>query len=518
MMPRRIEMPPRIEMPRPITRLLIANRGEIAMRIIRACREVGIETVAVFSEIDRQALHVAAADRAVAIGPAPARDSYLSIPRLLQAAQATGADAIHPGYGFLSEHAAFAEACEQAHITFVGPPAQVLARMGSKIEARRLMEAAGVPLVPGETPADASDASLVAAIARVGVPALIKASGGGGGRGMRLVREMDDALDAIQGARREAEAAFGDGTLYVEHFLEAARHIEVQIMGDAHGQVVHLFERDCSVQRRHQKIIEESPSPRLDPALRAAMTDSAVAAGRAAGYRNAGTVEFLVAGSGQDARYYFLEMNARLQVEHPVTEEITGIDLVRAQLLVAAGEPLPWSQAAIEQRAHAIEARVYAEDPARDFVPQAGPLLLYREPRAPGIRIDSGVAEGSDVPIHYDPLLAKVIARAESRDAAIGRLAAALRDFPILGVRTNLTFLLRLLEHPRFRAGEIETGSLEAGSLTTEAVREAAGAEIPAFVRAAMWADEDPADSADSAAGRTVPGRDPWQTLRGWRG
>jgi acetyl/propionyl-CoA carboxylase alpha subunit len=474
-----------------IRRLLIANRGEIAVRIIHACRELGIESVAVCSDADVHAPHVAAADRAIAIGPAPAVQSYLSIPRLLDAARASGADAVHPGYGFLSENAAFADACAQAGLVFVGPPGAVITRMGSKIEARRLVSAAGVPIVPGETPADQSDSGIRKAVERVGLPVLIKASAGGGGKGMRLVREAGAIDEAIQSARREAEAAFADGALYVERLVESPRHVEVQIFADDHGHVVHLFERDCSAQRRHQKVIEESPSPVMTAGLRARMTAAAVAAARAADYRNAGTIEFLVdlggsertrptpgrsggsertrptsAGgtrpaSDDDTPFYFLEMNTRLQVEHPVTEQVTGLDLVRAQLIVASGDPLPWTQDQVTQRGHAIEARVYAEDPARDFLPQAGRVLRYREPRLPGIRVDSGIAEGGEVSVYYDPMIAKVIATAETRALAIARLRAALADFQIEGLRTNMLFLRQVLDHPAFREGRLDTAFLD---------------------------------------------------------
>ena len=505
-----------------IRRLLIANRGEIALRVIRACREMNIESVAVYSDADAAAPHVAAADRAVAIGPAPAAESYLSIPRLLDAARASAADAVHPGYGFLSENAAFARACADAGVVFVGPPAAVIAHMGSKIDARRLVSAAGVPVVPGETPGDQSDRGLRTAVERVGLPALIKASAGGGGKGMRNVTEASEIERSIQAARREATAAFGDGTLYVERLVEAPRHVEVQIFADNHGNVVHLFERECSVQRRHQKVIEESPSPALTPALRARMTAAAVASARAAGYRNAGTIEFLVDGAhaGSETPFYFLEMNTRLQVEHPVTEQVTGLDLVRAQILVASGEALPWTQDTVSQRGHAIEARVYAEDPAQGFLPQAGRLLLYREPRLPGIRIDSGVVEGGEVSIHYDPMIAKVIATAEARERAIARLGAALRAFPVLGLRTNIPFLLRVLEHPRFQDGTMDTAFLD---------REGAAladtpAGIPPHVRAAVAAatnDESAGGSPQSvvrnpqSAIRTTVA-DPWTTLSGW--
>ena len=495
-----------------IRRLLIANRGEIALRIIRACREMDIETVAVYSDADARAPHVAAADRAAAIGPPPASESYLSIPRLLAAARAHGADAVHPGYGFLSESAAFAGACEGAGLTFVGPRSDVIARMGSKIEARRIMQAAGVPIVPGETPDDQSDRGVERALDRVGYPALVKASAGGGGKGMREVREPTGALDAIQAARREATAAFDDGSLYVERLIDRPRHVEVQIFGDHHADVTHLFERECSVQRRHQKVIEESPSPALTPGLRARMTEAAVAAARAAGYRNAGTIEFLLEGRGEGATFYFLEMNTRLQVEHAVTEAVAGVDLVRAQLLVASGQGLPWPRGSLTQRGHAVEARIYAEDASRGFLPQAGRLLLYREPRLPGVRVDAGVVEGSEVSVFYDPMLAKVIASGETRDAAIARLVAALRDYPILGVRTNIPFLIGVLEHPRFRAGEVDTGFLDREG---DALADLSD-DLPTFLLEALQQMNLNAGS-EPDSGRPQPEADPWATLRGWR-
>jgi 3-methylcrotonyl-CoA carboxylase alpha subunit len=494
-----------------IRRLLIANRGEIALRIIRACREMGIESVAVYSEADANAPHVNAADRAVAIGPAAAAESYLSIERIIGAVRTSGADAVHPGYGFLSENAAFAAACEKAGIVFVGPPSRVIARMGSKIDARKLAESAGVPVVPGETPADQTDDGLRQAVERVGLPVLVKASAGGGGKGMRTVRDRSDIIDAVQAARREATAAFGDGTLYVERLIDRPRHVEVQVFADADGRTIHIFERECSVQRRHQKVIEESPSPALTPRLRQRMTDAAVKAARAAEYRNAGTIEFLLDGGGDEARFYFLEMNTRLQVEHGVTEAVAGVDLVHAQLRVASGEPLPWPDDSLIQRGHAIEARVYAEDPRQGFLPQAGRLLLYREPRIPGVRIDAGIIEGDAVPVHYDPMLAKVIAAAETRDDAIARLAAALRAFPILGIRTNVPFLLRVLEHPRFRSGEMDTGFLDREGAELADVSDA---EPPDFVRDAIAfaAAHQQASSHQSPAAND----DPWTSLDAW--
>ena len=497
-----------------IRRLLIANRGEIAVRIIQTCRELGIETVAIFSDADRNALHVELADQAIAIGASPALQSYLDVSKVIGAARTSGADAIHPGYGFLSQSAALAAATTEADLIFVGPPADVMARMGSKIEARQLMESAGVPVVPGGVSADQSDAALVDAITRVGLPVMIKASKGGGGKGMRIVETSADAVAHIQAARREAQAAFGDGTLYIERVVPRPHHIEVQVIADEHGTVLHVFERECSAQRRHQKVIEESPSPNVSPALRERLTRSAILAAQASGYRNAGTVEFLVdlgVASRDNASFHFLEMNTRLQVEHGVTEEVAGIDLVRAQLLVASGEPLPWRQTDLIQRGHAIEARVYAEDPAHEFLPQAGPLLLYREPHVPGVRIDSGVREGDEISVHYDPLVAKVIAHAETRDLAIARLVAALRAFPILGIVTNIPFLIRVLEHPSFRAGEIHTGFLDQeGAMLAEPADE----PMPSFVAAAMAA-ADNASSASSSA--PAADWDPWSRLPGWR-
>ena len=499
---------------RPIRRLLVANRGEIALRVIRACREMGIEAVAIYSDADASAPHVLAADMAVRIGPAPAAESYLNIGAVMDAARRTDADAIHPGYGFLSERAAFAAACEDADVIFVGPPAEAIEQMGSKIGARALMKKAGVPVVPGQAPNDQTDAGVAAAAEAIGFPILIKASAGGGGKGMRAARDAAGLAEAIPAARREAEAAFGDGTLYVERLIERPRHVEVQIFADAHGNAVHLFERECSIQRRHQKIVEESPSTALTPALRARMGAAAVAAAQSAGYCNAGTIEFLLEGAGEWASFYFLEMNTRLQVEHPVTELVTGTDLVRAQLQVAMGSPLPWKQEDLVQRGHAIECRVYAEDPANGFLPQAGPLSLYREPSGPGVRVDSGVVEGMDVPVQYDPMLAKLITHADSRDAAIGRMTAALRAFPILGVRTNVAFLLNVVRHPAFASGDLHTGFVDehlAALLETPPPSELVRA-------AAAFVEERPAPSASSGTqpGPSRTAADPWADPTGW--
>jgi len=502
------------------SRILIANRGEIAVRVIRACREMGIESVAVYSDADARALHTTLADRRVRIGPAVATESYLSIDAIVGAARSSGAQAIHPGYGFLAENPHFPAACDAAGITFIGPPGDVMTRMGSKIAARRLAQNAGVPIVPGEVPADQSDDAIAAAVARIGFPALVKPSAGGGGIGMKAIRDPASTAAAIAQARREAIAAFGDGTLYVERLIDRPRHVEFQVLADHHGNVIHLFERECSIQRRHQKIIEETPAVVLSPAVRARMGEAAVALARAAGYRNAGTVEFLLEGSGDAARFYFLEMNTRLQVEHPVTELVTGIDIVCAQIAIAAGEPLAWRQDALSQRGHAIEARVYAEDPERDDLPQAGPLLLYRQPSMPGVRVDSGVVEGDEVSVHYDPLLAKLIAWGETREAARRRALAALRDYPILGIRTNIPLLIELLEHPRMIAGAIDTGFLEAAGA---AIRARLGRETPAAVDAVARAARS-AGPSRPAAGRgarslapAAVAIDPWTSLRGAR-
>jgi acetyl-CoA carboxylase biotin carboxylase subunit len=493
-----------------IRRLLIANRGEIALRIIRACREMGIETIAVYSDADRLSPHVLAANRAAHLGGAPPSESYLNVARLVAAAHAHGADAIHPGYGFLSERAHFARACEEQGLIFVGPPASAIERMGSKIGARRIMEDAGVPVVPGEVPADQSDESLAAAIARVGFPALIKPSAGGGGIGMKAVRNTHEVSEAVQRARREAESAFGDGTLYVEHLVDRPRHVEIQIFADRHGHTVHLFERECSIQRRHQKIVEESPCPVLTPPVRARMGEAAVAAARAAGYVNAGTVEFLLEGEGDAAQFYFLEMNTRLQVEHPVTELVTGTDLVRAQLVVAAGGELPWTQSSLAQRGHAIECRIYAEDPSHDFLPQAGPLLMYREPQGPGIRVDAGVREGGAVSVFYDPMLAKLVVWAETREAAAARAIQALEQYVVLGIKTNIPFLLAILKHARFRSADIDTGFLDTVGI---ALHEDVSNDLPdAALAAAALHEHEPRP----AARRAVVPVDPFDTLRGW--
>ena len=497
-------------------RLLIANRGEIACRVIRACRVLGIESVAVYSEVDATEPHVTEADHAEAIGPALATESYLQIGRVIDAARRSGAEAIHPGYGFLSENAEFADACRHVGITFIGPSPDVIAQTGSKIGVRRLAESAGVPLVPGSTPPDQTNEGLRQAIGAVGFPTLVKPSAGGGGKGMHVIRNADEVTDAINAARREAIAAFGDGTLYVERRLEHPRHVEVQVVGDHHGHLIHLFERECSVQRRYQKVVEETPSPAVSDATRARLTTAATTVAAAAGYDNVGTVEFLLEGEGDTARFYFLEMNTRLQVEHAITEVCTGVDLVGGQIKVAAGQPLPWSQDELTSRGHAIECRLYAEDPRKDFLPQAGSIARYHEPAGPGLRIDSGVREGSVIPVHYDPLLAKVIAFAETRELAARRAADALRRYVVLGVTTNLLLLQRILVHPRFRQGRVDTGLLDQevdtmlGPISGVPAVAAAAAAAASLVNPPTPASQPPGSPGDATSG-------PWTTLTDWR-
>ncbi|MFF3345020.1 biotin carboxylase N-terminal domain-containing protein [Streptomyces sp. NPDC002779] len=435
--------------------VLVANRGEIAVRVIRTLRILGVRSVAVFSDADADARHVREADTAVRIGPAPATRSYLSAERILDAAARTGAQAVHPGYGFLAENADFARACAAAGLVFIGPPAEAIALMGDKIRAKETVQAAGVPVVPG-----GRDPELARAARELGAPVLLKPSAGGGGKGMRLVRDLSVLEEEIAAARREAAASFGDDTLLVERWIDRPRHIEIQVLADGHGQVVHLGERECSLQRRHQKIIEEAPSVLLDEETRAAMGEAAVQAARSCGYRGAGTVEFIVPG-GDPSAYCFMEMNTRLQVEHPVTELITGIDLVEWQLRVAAGERLAFTQDDITLTGHAVEARLCAEDPARGFLPSGGTVLRLREPQGDGVRTDSGLTEGTEVGSLYDPMLSKVIAYGPDRATALRKLRAALAETVTLGVQTNAGFLRRLLAHPAVVAGELDTGLVE---------------------------------------------------------
>jgi geranyl-CoA carboxylase alpha subunit len=437
-----------------ISKILIANRGEIACRIARTARAMGLSTVAVFSDADRSALHVRACDEAIRIGPEEATASYLDGAAIIAAARRTNADAVHPGYGFLSENAAFAEACLAAGLVFIGPSPSAVSAMGNKAAAKERMLAAGVPCVPGYQGSDQSDDRLVSEALRIGLPVMVKAAAGGGGRGMRLVDDPGGLPEAIRGARSEAQNAFGSGELILEKAIIDGRHVEIQVFADAHGRCIHLGERDCSVQRRHQKVIEEAPSPAVSAALRARMGAAAVAAAEAIGYRGAGTVEFLLAADGS---YYFLEMNTRLQVEHPVTEAVTGLDLVEWQIRIARGEPLPLTQEEVRFTGHAIEARLYAEAPALGFLPQSGTVLAWRPPSGAGIRVDHGLARADRVSPHYDPMIAKIIACGASREEARKRLARALGETVVLGLETNRGFLVDLLEHPAFAAGEATT-------------------------------------------------------------
>jgi len=438
--------------------ILIANRGEIAVRIITTCREMGIRTVAVYSEADRDALHVLEADRAVLLGPSEPSRSYLDMDRIIAAARESGAQAIHPGYGFLAENADFAERCSREGLVFIGPPAQVIRDLGNKTVARRTMAASGVPVIPGMMEPGENPDALKQEAEKIGFPVLIKAAAGGGGKGMRVVRSPEDFVDACASASREAAAAFGNGDVYLEKFIEKPRHVEFQILADSFGNVVHLLERECSIQRRHQKIIEETPSPALTPELRRRMGAAAVAAARASGYVNAGTVEFLLDSQGG---FYFLEVNTRLQVEHPVTEMVTGIDLVRRQIEIASVMPLDLSQEEIIGRGHAIECRIYAEDPLSDFLPSPGKISFIREPKGPGIRNDIGIYPGYTVPVEYDPILSKLIVHAQSRPACISRMIRALKDYVILGVLTPIPFLVDILSSEAFGAGKTSTDFID---------------------------------------------------------
>ncbi|MER7434825.1 acetyl/propionyl/methylcrotonyl-CoA carboxylase subunit alpha [Pseudonocardia alni] len=493
-----------------IHKLLVANRGEIAERIIRSARALDIVTVAVHSDPDTDALFVEAADEAVRLPGAAPSETYLRADLIIEAALLTGADAIHPGYGFLSENADFARACAAAGITFVGPPVEAIEAMGSKIAAKELMEKAGVPVLPGATIDDAAqaDAAAVSALADgIGYPLLVKAAFGGGGRGMRIVRSASEVVDAVTGARREAASAFGDGTVFLERFVEDPRHVEVQIFGDTHGTVVHLFERECSIQRRYQKIVEEAPSPAVDDALRTRLGDAAVAAGAAIGYTGAGTVEFVMA---QDGEFFFLEVNTRLQVEHPVTEEITGLDLVALQIAVAEGEPLPVEATGATITGHAIEARLYAEDPSRDYLPGSGTLHRFSVPALPGVRVDTGVRDGSVVGTHYDPMLAKVIAHGRTRTEAARKLARALSEAEIHGPVTNRDLLVAVLREPEFLAGRTDTGYLTRHQ-PTALVGTPAESTLAVHALVAALADQ-----ADRRAGAAVqqPVPSGWRNVR----
>jgi acetyl-CoA carboxylase biotin carboxylase subunit len=440
------------------TKVLIANRGEIAVRVIRACRDLGVKSVAVYSEPDRSSLHVRLADEAHLIGPAASSESYLKIDKIIATAKMVGAEAIHPGYGFLAENPAFARNCLQAGIVFIGPPPEAISRMGDKLAARKALKQAGVPVVPGAEDVIFDETGAIKIAEWIGYPILIKAAAGGGGKGMRIVNEQSELKAAIRGARQEAQSAFGDDRIYMEKYLPRPRHIEIQVMADSHGNCVYLGERECSIQRRHQKVIEEAPSPLVNPEMRRQMGQAAVAAAASAGYTNAGTVEFL---ADDDRNFYFLEMNTRLQVEHPVTELVTGIDLAVEQIRVASGEKLSFSQNDIIIRGHAIECRIYAEDPSADFLPSTGTIHSYQEPSGPGIRVDSGIYEGAEISVYYDPIIAKLLAYGQDRPQAISRMLRALDEFRISGVITNIDFHKSILRHPEFVAGRLSTRFIE---------------------------------------------------------
>ena len=486
-------------------KVLVANRGEIARRVMNTCREMGISTVAVYSEADKRAVHVFKADQSVFLGEAEPGESYLNMDKIIAAAIETGAEAIHPGYGFLAENANFAERCEEAGLVFVGPPAGVIRALGDKTVARRTVAESGVPVIPGLMCSESDPAVLTGEADAMGYPVLIKAAAGGGGKGMRVVSGTGEMVEACQAATREAKSAFGDGSIYLEKYLAQPRHIEFQIMADQHGHVLHLWERECSIQRRHQKIIEETPSPVMTPELRERMGQAAVAVARASGYVNAGTVEFLLDQSGQ---FYFLEVNTRLQVEHPITEMITGLDLVRLQLEVAAGNPLTISQEDIQGRGHAIECRIYAEDPENGFFPSPGNIVYMEEPTGPGLRNDCGVYSGFTVPVEYDPILSKLIAHASGREEAINRMIRALEDYVILGIKTPVPFLLDVLRSNAFQAGETYTDFIDTHFSGWRPERRELGVALAGFI-----VDEFTSTGPSQAPAGQAAVQSPWQYL-----
>ncbi len=502
-----------------ITRVLVANRGEIALRIIRACHEEGLEAVAVYAEPDRLSPHVRAADAAVALGGTSAQDSYLRIPRVLAAARATGCQAIHPGYGFLSERAVFARAVEDAGFVFIGPSADAIQAMGDKTEARRRMQGAGLPIVPGTTQPLSDVAEARREARRIGYPVLLKAAAGGGGKGMRLVRAEAELEPALRAAQSEATKSFGEGGVYIEKLIDRPRHVEIQILGDGHGRIVALGERECSVQRRHQKLIEEAPSSAVSPALRRRMGDAATAAAATVGYRGAGTIEFLLA---PDGSFYFLEMNTRIQVEHPVTELVYGVDLVREQLYIASGRPMRVHGGTLQPRGHAIECRITAEDPCNDFLPVTGTLRYLRPPSGPGIRWDAGVEAGNEITLFYDPLIAKLIAWGESRAIAIRRMRRALSELVIVGLPTSQAFHLRVMQEPEFERGAIDIGYLDRIGRALLAAPVAPELARAVAATAALLAEERRMAGAAVPAARPTAPPSRWTTagrreaLRGW--
>ena len=491
------------------TKVLIANRGEIAVRIMRTCREMGIATVAVYSEVDAASAHVLEADEAFLIGEAEPSRSYLNMERILDTALQTGAEAVHPGYGFLAENADFAERCRAAGIVFVGPPPQVMRDLGDKVMARQIMERAGVPVIPGMKEGTDDPEYLRREADILGYPIMIKAVAGGGGKGMRIVSDQETLMQEAVSARSEAEKAFGNGSLYLEKCLVSPRHIEVQILADRHGNVLHLFERECSIQRRHQKIIEETPSPVMTPETLESICSAAISAVRAAGYVNAGTVEFLL---DRDGKFYFLEVNTRLQVEHPVTEMVTGVDLVRLQLEIAAGNPLPFRQEEITRKGHSMECRIYAEDPESGFFPSPGTVLIHREPSGPGIRNDCGIYQGFEIPMEYDPILSKLIVWAEDREKARRRMIRALESYAILGVRTTIPFLIDLLRSEKFKNGDTHTGFIEESF-----VHWTMGTEVADLARIAYVVDELNPTGVKKGLPQSIGMPTPWDTLGEWK-
>ncbi len=496
-----------------IRKVLVANRGEIAVRVIRTCRELGIETVAVFSTPDRTAPHVRLADEAYHIGPAASSESYLKQEKILDVARDSGADAIHPGYGFLSENASFSNACTEAGITFIGPRPDAIRAMGDKTAARTMMQEAGVPMAPGTPDAIEDREEAAAAAEEIGYPVLIKAAAGGGGKGMRIVREAENLHRALEMAQSEAKSAFGDGRVFVEKYIDQPRHVEIQILADAHGNVVHLFERECSIQRRHQKVVEEAPSPILTPQLRAAMGEAAINAARACGYVNAGTVEFLV---DADRNFYFMEMNTRLQVEHPVTEGITGLDLVAEQIRVAEGHPLRMSQDDLSINGHSIECRIYAEDPASNFLPDPGPLHRHVPPSGIGVRLDAGVEEGGEVLIHYDPMISKLVTWGRTREEAVRRMDRALSEYTIAGVQTTIPFCRFVMQHEGFRNGNMSTHFVDEEFSPEKLKPQDSGLE-EAAVLAAVLAHSERSNMQETPTlvdGKETPTSSTWKTNR----
>ncbi|MBN2565127.1 MAG: acetyl-CoA carboxylase biotin carboxylase subunit [Candidatus Eisenbacteria bacterium] len=491
-------------------KILIANRGEIAVRVVRACRDMGIPCAVVYSDADRASLHVLEADEAVRVGPAPALESYLNIDAVIDAAKTIGADAIHPGYGFLAENWRFAKRCEDEGLTFIGPTSRALELVADKIRSRETMLSQKVPIIPGMLSSGADLDEYRAKAREMGYPVLVKASAGGGGKGMQVVREEGALAGAIEASSRVAASAFGDDTVYIEKLIERPRHVEFQVLADIHGNCVHLFERECSIQRRHQKIVEESPSPALNPELRARMGATAVRAAKACGYTNAGTVEFLL---DEDGSFYFLEVNARIQVEHPVTEMVTGVDLVRQQILIASGERLEFAQEDLAQKGHAIECRIYAEDPGNNFLPSSGKITLFREPQGPGVRHDCGIYEGWEVPVHYDPILSKLIVHAEDRDAARSRMKRALSDMSILGIATCLEYLWAIIDNEAYAAGETQTDFIERHMSDWKSAAATEETEHLALIAAALSIATD--RGAAGAVSERAPS--PWDTLGAWR-